>query len=81
MPKTARVLWLLGLWATVFTLSKADAQQPALMAIPTLDSVRVKIVDPSAYARGSGLDYKISHWPDRKRPAGTRSSSEATSGS
>ena len=36
----------------------------SIIALAKTDSVTVKIVDPGAYRAGSGLSYKISHWPE-----------------
>ena len=58
---------LLGLvlCAVVLLVARSWASgETSIIALAKTDSVTVKIVDPGAYRAGSGLSYKISHWPE-----------------
>lgn len=43
----------------------ASAEQPAVVALPTLDSVRVKLMPSAGYTIGADVKYVIRHWPDK----------------
>jgi len=40
------------------------AQTPAFIALPTTDSLTVRLMPEAGYRSGTGLSYEIGHWPD-----------------